>query len=616
MESEVKLQVATNAAKLGIYTYIIDGTLEWDFRVRELWGVDPDEVITYETFISGLHPHDIIPTQKLVDEALDPDGSGEYYAEYRVINKKDKNTYWIAATGKTFFEDKRPVRLIGSVQDISKQKQVEEALSESREKYKSFVEAAQEGIWVIDKNLKTTFVNPKLTEMLGYDPHELDGKSPLELMQQEYAVKSEEMLQEHIQGKNQVRDIVFLKKDGSLLWCILSSKPLFDEEGNFNGSIALLTDITRRKKAEESLRLSERRYRELHEGLRDAFLEGDLLGNIIGFNHVFCELIGYDPQELLSMHYKQITPDKWHKKEEEILSNYVLTRGYSDIYEKEYIRKDGTVIQVEIRVMLTRDNLGKPISYWAIVRDITERVKTQEILKEYASSLKELNEQKDKLFNIIAHDLKNPFSVLIGSSELADKMLESNNLEAVKRLLSAIRTSAINGYNLLDNLLEWARTQTGSTPINPQTINIKELALDILNNFQHFAQNKKVELREEVPENLLIMADKSIVSTVIRNLVENAIKFTKPEGTVTILATQTEHQTTITIKDTGIGINPEDKEKLFRLDIVFTRPGTNREKGTGLGLILCKELVQKHGGYLTIDSIPNVGTEISFTLNK
>lgn len=498
--------------------------------------------------------------------------------------------------------------------DITKQKRIQEALRESESKYRHIVETAHEGIWMLDQNNLTIFVNARMSAMLGYSEDELMGNPPRKYAAPDFLEKVEGLMQEHENGKDQLTDWKYIRKDGTHLWCLVSSKPIVDEAGNYKGSLAMITDITERKKAETKLQQSEARYRMLHESLRDAFVQVDMEGRFIEFNKLFCEMLQYSPEELLSLNYEDLTPEYWHAYEQSIIQEQIIPQGYSQFYEKEYRRKDGTIFPVELRRILSVDDEGKPVGMWAIVRDISDRKLAEEKLKHQAQELRELNALKDKFFSIIAHDLKNPFALLIGTSEIMSSHLEKLEMESVKRLAEIINQAAQNGHELLDNLLEWSKSQTGSIQFNPGPLNLKQEIEKNFSAINTYAANKNIRLISDVSPDLNIIADKHMLSTVIRNLLENAIKFTHVDGEVSVVAVKNDNETNIIVGDSGIGISQEDMSKLFRIDIKYSRPGTAKEKGTGLGLILCKEFVEKHGGKIRIESIVGKGTEIGFTI--
>jgi signal transduction histidine kinase len=233
---------------------------------------------------------------------------------------------------------------------------------------------------------------------------------------------------------------------------------------------------------------------------------------------------------------------------------------------------------------------------------------------EINSELKELNATKDKFFGIIAHDLKNPFCGLMAASELLIDYADQFDKENIKNISLLLHDSAKQGHALLENLLEWSRSQTGKLEFNPQKLNVKDVVEENISNMRSHAMNKNIDLKFEIAEGLEVVADKEMINTILRNLLSNAVKFTPKHGKISISVIKLQEQITIRVADTGIGISQENIRNLFRMDVMYTRIGTEQEKGTGLGLLLCKEFVEKHEGKIWVESQVGKGSEFQFTI--
>ncbi len=250
--------------------------------------------------------------------------------------------------------------------------------------------------------------------------------------------------------------------------------------------------------------------------------------------------------------------------------------------------------------------------------ELTERTRAQEILKKREAELKELNATKDKFFNIVAHDLKNPFTALLGSSELLFENIDNMDTENIKDLAYILNDSAKGGYAILQNLLDWSRSQTGMIKINPEMVNLRVLIIENIANLQLPASNKSINLSSTSKKDIHLLADKNMINTVLRNLISNAIKFTPKGGKVIVSTKIGSEEVLISVKDTGIGISREKVATLFRIDSKHSDPGTENEQGTGLGLKLSKEFAEKLGGRIWVESAENEGSEFKFAipLNK
>ena len=249
----------------------------------------------------------------------------------------------------------------------------------------------------------------------------------------------------------------------------------------------------------------------------------------------------------------------------------------------------------------------------------TRQLKNQKILLEKAVALKtielkELNTSKDKFFSIIAHDLKNPFSTIIGFSEMLNEEINAEHPVKIKEFANMINTSAVQTLRLLENLLEWANSQRGKISFNPRPVNLNELLMEEVNVLSDIAKTKNIDLKNYLPDNLTISADKNMIRTILRNLISNAIKFTHKNGTVEVRAAIRNNQVEISVSDNGIGMTREFISKLFSIDADLSTRGTENEKGTGLGLFLCKEFVEKHHGKIWVESVPGKGSIFRFVI--
>ncbi|MBN2347221.1 MAG: hybrid sensor histidine kinase/response regulator [Bacteroidales bacterium] len=256
------------------------------------------------------------------------------------------------------------------------------------------------------------------------------------------------------------------------------------------------------------------------------------------------------------------------------------------------------------------DYITKPFN----AAELVARIKTHLSLSEKEKQLKELNSTKDKFFSIVAHDLKNPFFNIMGLSDLLSTNIKEYNIEEIRDIAETMSLSAKQAYNLLENLLNWSRVQTGRIGFSPEKLQLHQLVninIELLNTN---AQYKNIKIVNQVNKNTIIFADENMVNTILRNLLSNAIKFTNNKGKVKIYAGNEGEFVTITVADNGLGMSKESIQQLFKLDKSHSTLGTKKETGTGLGLILCKEFVELNRGEINVESTEGVGTNITFTL--
>jgi len=240
--------------------------------------------------------------------------------------------------------------------------------------------------------------------------------------------------------------------------------------------------------------------------------------------------------------------------------------------------------------------------------------KANKKLKDSEQNLKELNSTKDKFFSIIGHDLRNPLNALLGFSELISGNSREYTFEEIQKYSKIINEAAKNIHLLIENLLEWSRSQSGNIDFSPTEEEIYPVIKEIVKVFSMQAEKKNIEISVSVPQKTRACFDKNLLSTILRNLINNAVKFTSRRGKVSISCIPGSGEITVSVQDTGIGMTEEQINHLFNLTETITLPGTSEEQGTGLGLILCKEFVDMHGGRIWIDSKPGMGSTFYFTL--
>ncbi|MDR3668739.1 MAG: PAS domain-containing sensor histidine kinase [Ignavibacteriaceae bacterium] len=263
-----------------------------------------------------------------------------------------------------------------------------------------------------------------------------------------------------------------------------------------------------------------------------------------------------------------------------------------------------------------RNDYGEIIGTFGITRDITESKKAQEALEQSEIKLKELNAIKDKFFSIIAHDLRGPFNGLFGLLDMVREDFDEIGVDEVKENLETMNEILRNLFQLLEDLLEWGRIQRNVFDYSPTNENICQTIKNVVDLYRINAKNKGINLILNLPESLLIEFDKKMISTVIRNLLTNAIKFTEPRGTIKISTMDGSNKIIISVEDTGVGISNDNLHRLFNLTEYFSTKGTNNESGTGLGLILCKEFIEKHGGKMSVETELKKGSIFSFSIPK
>jgi PAS domain S-box-containing protein len=382
--------------------------------------------------------------------------------------------------------------------------------------------------------------------------------------------------------------------------------------GFHNKALITLTDITEHELVEKKLQNSETRYRRLFETAKDGILILDAYnGQIVDVNPYLVEILGYSYEEFLG---KELWEIGIFKNIEESKAAFIelQNKGFIRFEDMPLETKNGKPINVEYvsNVYLVDD--AKVIQ--CNIRDITERKNAEELHRESETRLRELNATKDKFFSIIAHDLKSPFTSIIGLSELLAEQVGKKDYDGIDEYAKMIQSSSWRAMDLLTNLMEWSRSQTGRMEFNPVSINIVELINEVSELLNDAAKQKSITITRLLPASLVLFADKPMINTVLRNLISNAIKYTNIGGKIEIYSTSREKELEVTVCDSGVGITKGALEKLFHIEESRSTPGTQDEEGTGLGLILCMDFVSKHGGRIWAESEPGNGSRFVFSI--
>ncbi|MFW6364801.1 MAG: ATP-binding protein, partial [Bacteroidota bacterium] len=340
----------------------------------------------------------------------------------------------------------------------------------------------------------------------------------------------------------------------------------------------------------------------------NAMLLMDRKGRIEWINEGFTRLYGYSIIEIRDKY--KFNPIKYGDLPElKRHFNKVIQEKTSYIYESQLKAKNGEIVFAQTTLTPIIDDFGEVAQVISVDSDIRK-------IKEAEKELKKLNATKDKFFSIIAHDLKNPFHSLLGATQTLIRKIDQYDKEKILFFLENMEDVAKRGYDLLVNLLEWSRSQTGRLEFTKENINLHNIVESSANLLNGNAKNKSVKILNNVDEKIEVAADRNTISTVLRNLISNAIKYSNKGDIVKIYTEFSDSVVHVHVEDTGMGIKPEYLDKLFRIDESYTTKGTKEESGTGLGLILCKEFVEKNGGKIYVSSEIGAGSTFSFTLQR
>jgi signal transduction histidine kinase len=265
--------------------------------------------------------------------------------------------------------------------------------------------------------------------------------------------------------------------------------------------------------------------------------------------------------------------------------------------------------EVVCKVIDTNDQL-----LFSLQKMEERNIRLEELVEEERKKLSEAIAVNAKFLNIVAHDLRDPFSTTIIILDLLKENFDGRNNIEYEQLINEASDSAINGLKLLENLLAWSRTQNAEKNFNPVKINLHDLVINEMKHFNTSAALKQIRIDQSIASDMYVTADSDMVKTIFRNLISNAIKYTNTGGNIHITANESKKFVKIEVADNGIGMTQQKKEKLFKVDEFYSAPGTNNERGTGLGLLFCKEFIDLHGGKILVESEPGKGSTFTFTL--
>jgi PAS domain S-box-containing protein len=487
--------------------------------------------------------------------------------------------------------------------------------------YQSFFQAYTDGI-AIELDEKIIKANDAFAKIFGFENAEdLENINILELVNEGDVAAVSKYFEMKKISKQSHEKIQFLakKKNGTAFYAEFYIIEV--AENLIQNLILIAKDVTEEKRAQEAAKDSEQKYRNIAENIDDVLYTFERSGHRLlpsFYSSAIEKVTGYTRTEFLGeprLFLKIIHPDDFHDMKKWLAFLWKSDLQATSEFEFRIINKSGNIVWIRNKINVVRDSEGNIQKIYGLVSDITFNKRAEEELKQSAANLKKLNDAKDRFLSIISHDLRAPFSSILGFTDL---LLEDDTLTDTEKqqYITYIQDSSKSMLALVNSMLDWTRLQTGRIKFEPEKINARELVESSINTVTGTALQKGVEFENLVDPSYHIFADKNLILQAFNNLVSNAVKFTKlgDKITISIDTTSAVRFINFSVKDTGVGIKPGNLDKLFSIETKFTSEGTAGEKGSGLGLSLVKEIIEKHGGRIEVKSEYGKGTEFIFTL--
>ena len=497
----------------------------------------------------------------------------------------------------------------GTIRDISEKKRAEEELKNTLNRNMALLGAIPDLMFVFDSNCKIVDFHSESHDQLRVHPDLFLGKLVEEILPHEVVIITRQKVEAVLSSGEPNYSTYELQIGDQLKYFESRYVPCGNKE-----VLSIVRDISERKKVEESLNVAIESYMDIFNSVSEAIYVLDESGTFIDVNKGAEKMYQYTKDELIGQTPQSISaPERNDLKEIQSILKKVYKTGTSASFDFWAVRKNGEIFPKEVFVNKGK-YFGKDVLI-ATARDITEKSMAEERIRAKNEELQKINAEKDKFFSIIAHDLRSPFAAFLGLTQLMVQDLPTLKRDNIQEIALLMKESATNLHSLLENLLQWSRLQQGIVAFNPHHFLLVEKVNNSMHSVLEIAVNKGLEIVINIPDGMVVYADENMLESTIRNLATNAVKFTDKGGKILISAkSEPNGDAKISIKDTGIGMNEQMLEKLFKIGELNCRQGTNGEPSTGLGLILCKDFIDRHGGKIWAESTEFMGSTFHFIL--
>jgi PAS domain S-box-containing protein len=483
-------------------------------------------------------------------------------------------------------------------------KQAGENLILSEQKHKQMIAGIWDVIAVVGLRGICSYVTQNITDHFGWPVNKIKNKFVMDFVHPDDRMELKnhfsKMLRREVTSK--LLDLRFLHHDGSYHNIEISATNHM-KNPVINGILINFHDITKRRYAEQQQRKLEQAVK--HSSI--SIVITDFNGIIEYVNPRLCETTGYTEEELIGQNPRILQSGKTESKTYKELWDTILSgKEWSGILLNE--KKTETLYWEKTSISSITNKKGKITHFVGIKEDITEQIKREKEIRQTNKKLKKTNAEKDRFFSIIAHDLRSPFNTFMGITSLIANEMHSLDEDQLHGLTQSLDRSAHNMYDLLSNLLDWSMIQQGSGEFSPEPVNLSKKIENARESLIETANKKNVEISNEAPKNITVNTDQYMLETILRNLISNAIKFSHPGGKIIVAAKLSKtinNMINVSVADNGIGMSKSIQRNLFKISKSVKREGTQNEPSSGLGLILCKDFVKKHGGKIWVESDPD-----------
>lgn len=655
-----------------------DGLWDWNLSTNEVYfdpqyykmaGYDIDDFpYRLEEFQKRIHPWDVDSVmneaQKHIEGKVD-----RFVVEFR-FKEKSGRWLWILGRGVIVERDEygKPLRFVGTHTDINQRKEAEIALKESEQKFKALVSNTADGLLILHPENGVEYVSPSYLKILGYTEKEELGRSIDDIAELIHPDEREIVFQnifKAVDNKEELLSYVFRArhKSGKYIWRRDKATFEYNENGEYQKAYVVCSDITNEVNQKRLIDQRKDYLVALNQG-SVIFQEGKFIDQLQEFIEIIGEVsnasrtyvfrnhtskngnllmsqiaeyvaAGIKP-EIDNSELQNLSYSNWFPRWLNVLKNNEIISGVvADFPESERKILEPQDIKAILIIPILIDN-----EFWGFIgfdncveekewqyvdfeylkasaEKISNKIKEDQkkkILEKQNQELEHAVATKDRFISILSHDLRAPFNSILGLCELLIENIYEYDKEKIKKFVVAIQNTSNDTFILLSNLLEWSRVQRNKLTFNPIEIDLQRIIDGTYKIMKQAALDKKIDVQITVKEPVLFEADKAMLNTIIRNLLNNAIKFTPDNGKIIISAKRLNQNVELIISDSGIGMDDGTIQSLFKLGETCSQSGTKGEKGTGFGLLLCKEFVDKHNGSICVKSEPGKGSTFSITL--